>query len=89
MQRVGLRHGVVSVEAGRAILRMFGVDARFQSFQGKVGERIGANVIADLFDRSRCCDQLSLRVGVDPEKAGPYDGRRGDAQVNFGSSGVA
>ena len=46
-------------------------------------------MIADLFDRLRCRDQLTLCVGIDAQEAGPHDSGRSDAQVNFGSSGVA
>src|SRR6266508_1016475 len=75
---------------GRAVFRPAGIAHRFeQPFNAQVAERIGVEVVADLFYRVLGRDQLLFRRRVYAVIARRDGGRAADAHVDFGGARVA
>ena len=84
---LGNRHGITAGKARIAVAAL-GHDLQ-QALDRKEGQRIGANVLADLIDRLVSADELRLHVGIDAVEARPDDLGRVDADVNLLGAGVA
>ena len=84
---LGNRHGVAAGKARIAIAAL-GHNLQ-QALDRKEGQRISADVLADLVDRLVGADKLRLHVGIDAIEARPDDLGRVDADVNLLGASVA
>ena len=75
-------------EAGVAVA-VVGLQSPHHGIDREEGERVGADVLADLLDALLCGDQLLARRHVDAHVAGVGDRRAGDPHVDLGRAGVA
>src|SRR3954447_1039593 len=80
---------VLAGEARRAEPRPRRTGRRDQAVEIEVGERVAAQVLADLADGHARRQQLRARAEVHPEEARPGDGRKADAEVDLRGAGLA
>ena len=79
----GTGTGYVPGQAGAAEALGGALDGELQALEREVGQRVGAEVRADLLDAAAGGDQLVVPGHVDAVEAGRDDRRRGDAQVHL------
>lgn len=84
---LGNRHGIT---AGKARIAVAALGHDFeQALNRKEGQRIGADILANLVNRLVGADKLRLHVGIDTVEARPDDLGRVDADMNLLGAGVA
>ena len=87
--RLGHRHRIVARQARAAEAVGRALDRELQPLEREVGQRVGAEVLADLVEAALRRDQLVLARHVDAVVAGRDDRRRRDAQVHLARAAVA
>src|SRR5436305_799642 len=80
---------VLAGEARRAEPRPRRTGGRHQAVEVEVGERVAAEVLANLADGHAGRQQLCAGAEVHAEEARPGDRRKRDAEVDLGGAGLA
>src|SRR5579864_2484921 len=82
----GVNAGIAGGAIGRLLTFSTGLA---QPFKRKIRQRVGANIVADFFQRFVGSDELAFGRRVHAVKARRNSWRTGDANVNFSCAGVA
>ena len=83
------RHGVLPCIARGAVVLPACAHRRQQAFEAEVAERVGADVLANLFERMRRGDELAAARRVDAVETRRHRRRTADAQMHFLRAGRA
>src|ERR1035437_2247678 len=83
------RDRVLPVQTGEAEAGGRAVEPSQDTRNREVAERVGAEELADLFDRVGGRDQLRLDLGIDAVEAWMVDRRRADAEMDLGRARLA
>src|SRR5215510_13415681 len=82
-------HGIVTTEASVAKTPGLAVEVSVHPFSSEIGERVGLDETADLFDGARRCDELGACRRIDAVITWADRRRRADAHVHFLCAGIA